>query len=617
MKNDWDYPIITKEIADKLAQLNLDLIEYHYEQGQLILKHGDVSERLQIIIEGEVRIFIEQERKVQLAILQKGQFFGEMSCLTGDPVSASVEAVGQAKTITVTRDGMKLLMAENETFRDQIIEAMISRIKNSNDRVMEENAKSLLLLKEHDSTLVKKYGELIGESEEMQKLLKQVEQAAVSQSHLIIYGEPGTEKLSAAKKVHDYSTKGTYPFLVVDCQSFEMENWKNRLLAAQEGTIALEHAELLPKNVLHELLANNEHTRIIILSTEDIALPTIKSIFIPPLRERIEDIPQIALNYMQSEGVENAETILSDEALRFLALFPYLNNNVDELKKVIQEAFVRSEGRRIYSSHIRFDRIRKPGERPTIGLALGSGSARGLAHFGVLKVLQEEGIPVDMIAGTSAGSIMGAAFARGLSIKECEVLASKIGWGNLVRPTFSKQSLVHNGPLIKFVKDSLGDIDIEDLNIPYAAVAADVLTGEAHIMKSGSVAMAIAASTAIPSVMRPVQYQGKLLSDGAIVHPVPAALVKSMGADIVIAVNVATEEFVKGTGRTFIDVLMNTIDIMSAKIIKEELQIADVILKPDLGEHQVRFKDYKKSMMAGEKITVDHLWEIKKSIAQF
>ncbi|WP_313892441.1 patatin-like phospholipase family protein [Psychrobacillus sp.] len=610
------YPIIDEQIEEKLRQSNLDLQEHNFAPGQLILKKGEVSERVHIIVTGEVRVFIEQEWKVQLALLQRGHFFGEMSCLTGDPISANVEAVDEVGTVTVCRAGMMLLMDQNPNFRMQILEAMIKRIQTSNDRVLEEHTKSVLIMKEHEHDEQERHGELIGESAAMQRLLVDIEKHSTKQAHTIVLGEPGTGKMNVARKLHYLTTKGHYPILTIHAKDFDLLTWNAKVHAAKGGTIVVENAEQLPINILTELIKTNDQTRVILSTSKDIELGNIPTIFIAPLRERVDDIPLLAHFFLEKEGAENAEMVISQDALRLLSLFPFLTNNVGELRDTVKEAFVRSEGRTIYSNHLRFGRTREAGERPTIGLALGSGAARGMAHLGVLRILEQEGIPIDMIAGTSAGSLVGGAYAAGMPIDECEKVLSTIRWGRLVRPTFPIRSFVHNSPMIGFIEQYLGKRNIEDLSIPFAAVASDTSTGDAHIMKSGSLAHAISASTAIPAIMRPVSYEGKNLIDGAVVHPVPAALVKSMGADIVIAVNVCPESFAKGTTRHFVDSLMNTIDMMSAKMVKEELQLADVVLKPDLGFNQISFKDAKVCIAAGEVVTREAIRRIHSKISR-
>lgn len=578
------------------------------------MRQGETSQRVYLIVSGEVRVYIEQETKVELAVLSNGQFFGEMSCLTGDPISAHVEATCQVHALTVSRTGMLLLMDKNKDFRGRIIEAMIQRIQNSNSRVLEEHTKNLIIMKQREIEERERIGELIGQSAAMRTLLGRIEQLSGREGHIEIVGEPGTGKMSVAKKLHYSAASGQYPLIQLNPADLDLPDWETKVHAAKGGTIIVENASDVVPNKLQLLLDTATHTRIVMTSPRRLGLRGTTSLHVPPLRERVEDIPLLAHYFVEKERGSEATSSISQDALRMLAIFPYLTDNVEELQTIIKEACVLSEGRMIYSHHLRFGRRRKAGERPKIGLALGSGAARGLAHLGVLRVLEEEGIPIDMIAGTSAGSIIGGAYAAGMPVEDCmEVLAS-ISWGQLVRPTFPVRSLVHNAPIIGFIEKHVGKRLIEDLPIPFGAVASDVSTGEAHIMRTGSLAHAICASTAVPAIMRPVNYQGKRLADGAIVHPVPAALVRSMGADIVIAVNVCPESFAKGAARHLIDSLMNTIDIMSAKLVQEELQLADVVLRPELGFNQISFKDAANFVAAGEVVTREAIARIRQKV---
>lgn len=614
MDNNEKILILNDLIIEKLHIAHIQIENHYFESGQQILKQGDVSNRLHILLSGQVQVYIEQERKVQLAILTEGQFFGEMSCLTGDSISAHVEALTTVHTISLNREGMMLLMDEHAQFRMQMIEAMVKRIRSSNERVLEEHKKSMLIMRHHESNEQNRYGELIGQSEEMLQLQRDIQNIASQSKHIVIYGEPGTEKLSVARKIHEHSIQAHYPFIVVSAKNLDWQSWLVKSLAAQNGTIIIENAEKLQEDMRRQILTTDVQTRVILTANKEIRHHNMLAISIPALRERVEDIPLLVKYFIQKAGISNAETAISEEALRFLKLFPYLSGNVEELQTVIQNALVLSEGRTIYHNHIRFGKNRQPGERPKIGLALGSGAARGIAHLGVLEVLEAEGIPIDMIAGTSAGAIFGGVYAAGMPLKELRAITSTLSWGQLVKPTFPIKSFVHNTPMIHFIEQHIGKKMIEELPTPFAAVASEMATGEAHIMRHGSLAHAICASTAIPSIMRPVRYQGKTLVDGAVVHPVPAALVKSMGADIVIAVNVCPESFAKGTARHFIDALLNTIDLMSAKLIKEELQIADIILRPELGYKPITFKDFSLCINAGQKVTKDALSQIKQQL---
>lgn len=176
-----------------------------------------------------------------------------------------------------------------------------------------------------------------------------------------------------------------------------------------------------------------------------------------------------------------------------------------------------------------------------VGLALGSGSARGLAHIGVLKVLDREGIPIDFIAGTSAGALIGAIYAAGISPFEIEEITLNIDRKktiSLFTPTISNSGLLDGSRIEKFIESILGRQNIGSLKIPFAAVATDLQSGEEIIITEGSLITAIRASMSIPGIFTPVEHNGRLLVDGGLVNPVPVSTTIGMGADIVIAVNV-------------------------------------------------------------------------------
>ncbi|MEA3328129.1 MAG: patatin-like phospholipase family protein [Candidatus Omnitrophota bacterium] len=181
-------------------------------------------------------------------------------------------------------------------------------------------------------------------------------------------------------------------------------------------------------------------------------------------------------------------------------------------------------------------------KKPKIGLALGSGAARGLAHVGVLKALTEEDISIDMIAGSSMGALIGACYAREGKIDDFEEIVLKIGWKQLARLADPNLALLFKGVIHgKKVKELLtpliGNIEFKDLKIPLAVVAADANTGEEVIIKKGSVIEAVRASISIPAIFTPVKIKGRFLMDGGVVNPIPVSVVKNMGATFVIACN--------------------------------------------------------------------------------
>jgi NTE family protein len=177
--------------------------------------------------------------------------------------------------------------------------------------------------------------------------------------------------------------------------------------------------------------------------------------------------------------------------------------------------------------------------RKKIGLALSGGGARGFAHVGVLKALAENNIPIDVIAGTSAGSIVGAAFAAGMSADEVMQMASRVRWGNMIRPSLSPLGVLSNAPMGRFITQELPVSTFEEMPIPFAAVACDFATGDEVVFKDkGDLAFAIRASCAVPGVFAPLrQADGRLLVDGGVISPTPIEALWGLGADVVIAVD--------------------------------------------------------------------------------
>ncbi|MBP1657585.1 MAG: patatin [Bacteroidetes bacterium] len=187
--------------------------------------------------------------------------------------------------------------------------------------------------------------------------------------------------------------------------------------------------------------------------------------------------------------------------------------------------------------------MKSAGKRPVIGLALGSGSARGLAHIGVIRALRESDIPVDVVAGTSIGALIGAAYASG-RLDTLEEAFRSFDWkriGSLFDPIFPRSGLISGKKITDFLAAHVCTERLEDLPIPFCAIAADIATGEEIRMRDGDILGAVRASISVPGILTPVLRDGRLLVDGGIVDPVPVSAVRAMGADLVIAVDLNYE----------------------------------------------------------------------------
>ncbi len=229
-----------------------------------------------------------------------------------------------------------------------------------------------------------------------------------------------------------------------------------------------------------------------------------------------------------------------------------------------------------------------------VGLVLGSGAARGMAHIGVLDVLEREGIAIDMIAGTSAGAAVGALYAQGKTANEIINIALELERKRLAR--FIDPSLPRSGFIKgKKIKDLIasfigGDIKFSDLKIPFACVAADIDTGEEVVIDRGSVPEAVRASISLPALFAVVKRSGRYLVDGGLVNPVPVSVLRRMGADLIIAVNVIPEvsdrahhrgnEKKSGKEPNIIHVLMQSLFINAYSLVMSSMEGADVVIEP-------------------------------------
>jgi NTE family protein len=174
-----------------------------------------------------------------------------------------------------------------------------------------------------------------------------------------------------------------------------------------------------------------------------------------------------------------------------------------------------------------------------IGLALGSGAARGLAHIGVLKVLAQEQIPIAAVSGTSIGALIGALYAAGVPVSEMEEIAKSVDWKKIARwvdPRVPVSGLIDGKRITRFFEELLPVRNFSDLNIPLAMLATDVETGESIVLKQGDLLTALRASIAFPGIFSPVNIGDRFLVDGGLCHPVPAHILSTLGATAVIGV---------------------------------------------------------------------------------
>jgi NTE family protein len=281
-----------------------------------------------------------------------------------------------------------------------------------------------------------------------------------------------------------------------------------------------------------------------------------------------------------------------------------------------------------------------------VALTLGGGGARGLAHVGVLKVLQREGIRIDMVVGTSIGAVAGAIFAQTLDAESVHQrfrdfllspefknsgldlfrkpeaaenffgqVATYVKERIVINLAHSRPSLVKSWRLQKAIERMVDEANIEELKLTFAAVAGDLRTGQEVVFTEGSVRQAVAASSSIPGFLPPVELDGMLLADGAIVSPVPVRPARKLGADLVIAVDVSQDLDPEPEIENVIDVVFRTNLITAKRYNALLLEQADAVIRPQVGQvHWSEFKRLEELVEEGARATKAALPQIAEAI---
>jgi NTE family protein len=243
-------------------------------------------------------------------------------------------------------------------------------------------------------------------------------------------------------------------------------------------------------------------------------------------------------------------------------------------------------------------------KRPKIGLALGGGMARGCAHVGVLRELEKNGIPIDIVAGTSVGSLIGGAYAAGLTPDQIEELALRIRWSDLGRVTVSKLGFNSSERTEEYVRKNFPVYEFEKLRVQFGAVATEIQTGKMVVFTEGSLPLAIRASCALPIFYTPVLVNGRMMVDGGLVGHLPAAVARTMGADIVIAVDVNSQHLPIPQPTHLLTIMAQSLAIMGRSSVSYLYQDADLVIRPEI--RHVRPDDLSKAaemIAAGEEAT--------------
>lgn len=284
-------------------------------------------------------------------------------------------------------------------------------------------------------------------------------------------------------------------------------------------------------------------------------------------------------------------------------------------------------------------------KRPKVGLVFGGGGARGLAHIGVLKVIERERIPIDIICGTSAGSLIGAMYAQNPNVQQLELkmrrflrskeykytgldyvvkkshneslfsqLAENIKERIVINIACSRKSIIGHKRLKKALSILLNPSDILETKIKLGIMTSDLVTGKGILFTKGDLINTVMASSSIPGFLPPVEMDGYQLMDGCVIHQVPIQAAFDMGADVVIAVDVSPTLAVQNEYDNIIDIMMRNSQMVAHAYNQVSLEYADVVIRPNVGDyHWAEFEDIDQIIAEGETAAQHLIWKIKKT----
>ncbi len=629
-------PLFSSLRLAELRRISEKIETRHFTKGEVICEEGKPSaQTLYVVAAGQLNILL---RDKILTTISVANYFGEFSLLSGESHSATVKAVGDGKLLVIKKNlfeeiikkhpevilwlskvlGKKLRQTINFSYKDKEtsrVFCVLSNEKATGKSVLSSNLAASYLRQTGKRVLLVDFYSSPGSSISLLKLrtpfafsslLKKGKRMALSNIQRCVVKHPsGLEALAFYKRGDNIQLskkklarffmllKKVYEMVIVDVPSGLNSEQMKVFMEESDGVIFL---------VKENPFAVHSWQR-----------------FLNQLKPQIPNLDAKLKTGVLLEGS-------SPQAKLPLSCRFVLPCNKKAVKTFTTNGkpFVNSSSKSDLGLAI--DRFAREIGNLRVGLALSAGMASGLAHIGVLKVLQRENIPIDLVAGTSGGALYGSPFAAGVPLTRVIKEAQKIGRLKmllLLDFTLPYAGFIRGEKIVNFVKSFIGDRKFVDLSIPFKVIATDFYTGEVFIIERGLVLNALRASIAVPGIITPFKYEGRFLVDGATVSPLPVDILYKSGVDKVIAINAcvtpATSNkkkekaaFQRGFPPHFFDVITHSRAITSHRLAEIESRKADITIFPDTTPYH--WRDYHLGahiIEAGEKAAEEALPKIR------
>lgn len=631
----------------RLLEKKFRIVEF--KRGDLVYEEGKPADAFYVIVSGRFRVFQKArgEDEKNLVYLYRGDYFGESSLLTDQTHSASVEA---------RSDGLLLKLDKADFLKtlSQIPALSLHLSRTLGHRLTKAEGPGR---KKQEVKVAALYG-LTSLSESFQflqdlatNLIRETKSRVIVVDFL---------PFSKGGMPDDFRPYPTSSLLLAKSEIHNESDLKPALVECAAGfqylpieTAGAEGEEKRVSTLLTFLSFRFDFILIRLGAIRDLSFQALKQadliyVLLENTPESISRMAPLTSELEQNFGFSKGEikVVLSDGPIpSSLNVFQVLPSRTKQTER--------------YHSVVRF--IAKELAGTLVGLALGSGAAYGLAHIGVLRVLEKENIPIDILSGSSMGAFIAAFWAAGFHSNDLEKMARSldrnsaffklVGFGDL---SLAHHGFLHGRQVTRFMESYLGDRTFQDLQVPVKIVATSLTSSQEVVFESGRIVDALRASISIPGIFRPFRWHNELLIDGGILNPLPVDVLASLGVKKIIAVNVLigpedrvkksqyraekrkkllfrrsksqlwkrffgpiSEKVSKHFEDNIFNVIMNTIQFMEYEIAEVASQEADVLIEPVVNEgHWAEFYKPEKFIQAGEQKTLEQIEEIKRLIAE-
>ncbi|MBI3551998.1 MAG: cyclic nucleotide-binding domain-containing protein [Elusimicrobia bacterium] len=655
-------PLFAGLSGQDLARIAARLQTLSLPKNSLLFSQGDESDALYIVVSGQVRIInTAKGGETVAAILGRGEMLGEGGVLTGEPRTVTVRLATTCEFLKLPRKDFEEVLRENPAILLHLSRLVTKRLVETNrPQIKTASANQLMVLnaalsRQERLLLTVHLGLELMEQTRRRVLLVDMTPDAGSVARAVglkpvLADEKAIREINLRDPGQIRTLAQQHPS-GLEILSLPASTLGGRLYSGIY--LFLNFLREVHDIVLVSLSGELGDVEKSILSEADHVLLSGAEASRPQFRQLEAELGSL-VDPKRLQRLWLGETEHEDAAAALLGAAPVILPWPDSLTDEFERSGSPYKPMEAHpKTRLALERLARSLGGVKVGLALGTGAALGHSLIGILKVFKREGIPIDMIAGTSIGSLIGGFTALGMEPEEIQELAVKIDKGWVYENLFWDLTIPRSGifagqTLLRFIRSFFGSKEFHELELPYACVATDIETGEEVILRDGRVAESIRASCGLPLIFAPERIGGRYLVDGGLVNPVPTSVVSDMGADIVLAVNLtmpaadrprqAPRGRPQGLLSTPVDlkhlkdltmpemlkapnlmeVFFQMIYTMEYEVAQNRLALAHVVIHPDLkGFSWTEMHRARELIRAGERVAEQYVPQIKSLIPYF